>query len=156
MSRLVRYALTIAAVLAIAAAIGCGSDDDNSGAEATTTAAAPAATTAPSTAPAGGASGTGGGGATVKVDADPNGQLAFVQKSLTAPAGTDTFRLTNDSTVPHNLEIEGNGIEEGPTATISGGETADLKVELQPGTYEFYCAVPGHKEAGMEGTLTVE
>jgi uncharacterized cupredoxin-like copper-binding protein len=159
MSRLLRYALTMAAVLSIAAAIGCGSDDDNSGAEATTTAAAPAATTAPSTETAGGAAGTGGGGpttATVKVDADPDGQLAFVQKSLTAPAGNDTFRLSNASTVPHNLEIEGNGIEAGPTATISGGETAELKVDLKPGTYEFYCAVPGHKEAGMEGTLTVE
>ena len=51
--------------------------------------------------------------ASVKVDADPSGQLAFVQKSLTAPAGADIFVLTNDSSVPHNLEIEGKGSRPG-------------------------------------------
>jgi uncharacterized cupredoxin-like copper-binding protein len=134
---------------------GCGDDDDSSDAEATTEAPAATATaraetaTAPATtaAPA---------GATIKVDADPGGQLAFVQKSLEAPAGANLFVLTNDASVPHNLEIEGNGVEAGPTETISDGQTAQLKVTLEPGTYEFYCDVPGHKEAGMEGTLTVE
>ena len=94
--------------------------------------------------------------ASVKVNADPSGQLAFVQKSLTAPAGADVFVLTNDSSVPHNLEIEGNGVEAGPSATVSGGEKAELKVTLKPGTYQFFCAIPGHREAGMEGTLTVQ
>ena len=58
--------------------------------------------------------------------------------------------------MPHNLEIEGNGVEAGPSATISGGEKAELKVTLKPGTYQFFCAIPGHREAGMEGTLTVQ
>ena len=160
MVRRTKAAIALAAVTVVAAAgvAGCGSSDDNSG-EAATTTAAPATTSAPSTATApattsGGAAAAGGG--TVQVEADPNGQLAFVQKSLTATSGEDTFVLTNDATVPHNLEIEGNGVEAGPTDTISGGQTAQLKVDLKPGTYTFFCAVPGHREAGMEGTLTVK
>jgi uncharacterized cupredoxin-like copper-binding protein len=150
-------ALTVVAAVAAVAVAGCGDDDNDSGAAPATTeapattATAPATTgTTPSTTPAAPAK------ATVKVDADPNGMLAFVQKSLNAPAGADTFVLTNDATVPHNLEIEGNGVDAGPTETISGGQTAQLKVTLKPGTDEFYCAVPGHREAGMEGTLTVQ
>jgi hypothetical protein len=139
MARRTKAAIALAAVTVVAAAgvAGCGSDNDNSG-EAATTTAAPAATSAPSTATApsttsGGAAAAGGG--TVQVAADPNGQLAFVQKSLTATAGEDTFVLTNDATVPHNLEIEGNGVNAGPSDTISGGQTAQLKVDLKPGTY---------------------
>jgi uncharacterized cupredoxin-like copper-binding protein len=94
-------------------------------------------------------------GSTVAVAADPSGQLAFVQKTLTAPAGKDTFVFTNDAPVPHNLAIKG-GVNAGPTNTISGGATAKLSVTLKPGTYEFYCAVPGHEQAGMKGTLTVQ
>lgn len=151
MVRRTRAAVTLAVVAAVAAVgvAGCGSDDDDSGAAPTTTEAP--ATTAPPAATA-----TAPATASVKVDADPSGQLAFVQKSLTAPAGADVFILTNDSSVPHNLEIEGNGVEAGPSATVSGGEKAELKVTLKPGTYDFYCAIPGHREAGMEGTLTVQ
>jgi plastocyanin len=160
MVRRTKAAIALAAVTVVAAAgvAGCGSSDDNSG-EAATTTAAPATTSAPSTATApattsGGAAAAGGG--TVQVEADPNGQLAFVQKTLTAKAGEDTFVLTNDASVPHNLDIEGNGVAAGPTDTISGGQTAQLKVNLKPGTYTFFCAVPGHRQAGMEGTLTVK
>ena len=161
MVRRTKAAIALAAVTVVAAAgvAGCGSSDDNSG-EAATTTAAPATTSAPSTATApattSGGAAAGGGGGTVQVEADPNGQLAFVQKSLTATAGEDTFVLTNDASVPHNLDIEGNGVEAAPTETISGGQTAQLKVNLKPGTYTFFCAVPGHREAGMEGTLTVQ
>ena len=91
----------------------------------------------------------------MSVAADPSGQLAFVQKTLTATAGSVTFTLTNDAPVPHNLAIEGNGVNAGPSDTIDNGATADLTVDLKPGTYTFFCAIPGHREAGMEGTLTV-
>jgi uncharacterized cupredoxin-like copper-binding protein len=144
MSRILRGAAALVAVAAVAAAVGCGSDDDSS-AEGTTTAAPAATATAPA-APT----------ATVKVDADPSGKLAFVQKTLRVPAGDDLFVFTNASSVPHNLAIEGNGVDAGPTATISGGDTAELTVSLEPGTYTFYCEVPGHEQAGMTGTLTVE
>jgi uncharacterized cupredoxin-like copper-binding protein len=151
MVRRTRAALALTAVAGVAAVglAGCGGDDDSGAAPATTEAPA-ATTTAPATTAAAPAS------ASVKVDADPSGQLAFVQKSLTAPTGADVFVFTNDSSVPHNLAIEGNGVAAGPTATIMGGDTAQLKVTLKPGTYEFFCAVPGHRQAGMEGTLTVQ
>ncbi len=144
-------AVIAAALIAVSLGLSACGDDDSS--DATTTEAPAAATTAPATtAPATTAAPA---AATVSVDADPSGQLAFVQKTLTAPAGSDTFVLTNDAPVPHNLAIEGNGVEAGPSDTIQGGGTAELTVDLQPGTYTFYCEVPGHREAGMEGTLTV-
>ena len=154
MVRRTRAAVALAVVAAVAAVgvAGCGSDDGDSGAAPTTT-EAPATTAPPATTATTPAAPT---TASVKVNADPSGQLAFVQKSLTAPAGADVFVLTNDSSVPHNLEIEGNGVEAGPSATVSGGEKAELKVTLKPGTYQFFCAIPGHREAGMEGTLTVQ
>ena len=145
--------IAVIAAALVAASLGlsaCGDDDD---ASATTTEAPAAATTAP--APPRPRHDGGSAAATVSVEADPSGQLAFVQKTLTATAGSDTFELTNDAPVPHNLAIEGDGVEAGPTDTIQGGETAELTVDLQPGTYTFYCSVPGHREAGMEGTLTV-
>ncbi len=120
-------------VLLVAVALlaaGCGGDGDENG-EATTQAE----------------------GTTLQLAADPNGQLAFDKTSLDAPAGTVTIDLTNDSSVPHNVEVEGNGVEE--TSDTVTGESTSLTVDLEPGTYDFYCAVPGHREAGMEGTLTV-
>jgi uncharacterized cupredoxin-like copper-binding protein len=142
----------MAALIVVALGLSACGDDDSS--DATTTEAPAAATTAPATtAPATPPAAAGG---KVSVEADPSGQLAFVQKTLTAPAGSDTFTLTNDAPVPHNLAIEGNGVEAGPSDTIQGGATADLTVDLKAGTYTFYCAVPGHRQAGMEGTLTVK
>ena len=60
----------------------------------------------------------------------------------------------NEAQIPHNVAIEGVGVDE-VSETITGGET-DLAVTLEPGEYTFYGAVGGHREAGMEGTLTVE
>ena len=65
-----------------------------------------------------------------------------------------TFKFSNPSSVPHAFEVEGNGVEE-ETETITGGE-ASVTVDLEPGEYEYYCPVGQHREAGMEGTLTVE
>ena len=92
---------------------------------------------------------------TIRVDSDPTGTLAFSQKTLSAKAGTVKFVLHNAASLSHNLAITGNGATFGPSATISGGQTADLVATLKPGTYDFYCAVPGHRDAGMHGTLTV-
>jgi plastocyanin len=90
----------------------------------------------------------------ITLTADPSGALTFDQIELTAAAGQVTVELVNDSGVPHNVEVEGNGVEE-VSDTISEGST-ELTLALVPGEYEFYCAVPGHREGGMEGTLTVE
>lgn len=130
---------TLALVVAVAA---CGGDDDDEGSE--------EPTTEETTTEGGG----GGGGTTLTLAADPGGDLAFDKTELTAPAGEVTIELTNDSGIPHNVEVEGNGVEE-VSDTITEGSTS-LTLTLEPGEYEFYCAVPGHREGGMEGTLTVE
>ncbi len=62
------------------------------------------------------------------------------------------IQFTNDSPVPHDVTIEG----EGSSDVISGGTTTDLKIaDLPAGTYTYFCSVPGHEQAGMKGTLTV-
>jgi plastocyanin len=104
--------------------------------------------------PAGGGGG-GGGGSTIQVSADPSGALKFERSSLEATAGEVTIDFTNDSSVPHDVKIEGNGVEGEGTDQVTGDSTS-ATVELQPGTYTFYCSVDGHRQAGMEGTLTVK
>lgn len=149
-----RAILALAAVTgAIALAAGCGSSSSSS-ADATTTSSPPAATAPAATAPA--ATAPAAGGSKVAVAADPGGALAFVEKSLAAPAGETTFTFTNDSSVPHNLTFEKAGTEDelGATKTITGASDS-ITLTLPAGEYTYYCSVPGHEAAGMTGTLTV-
>jgi plastocyanin len=88
----------------------------------------------------------------VDIPADPTGQLAYKFKSGTAKAGKVTLASKNDSSVPHDISIKG-----GPTGPeVSGGKTSQITANLKPGSYTFYCSVPGHEQAGMKGTLTVK
>jgi plastocyanin len=90
----------------------------------------------------------------LEIAADPNGQLAYVFAAATAEPGALNIRSPNESATPHNIAVEGNGIDEqGPV--VQDGGSSDLKLTLKPGTYTFYCSVPGHREGGMEGKLTV-
>ncbi len=93
-------------------------------------------------------------GETVEVSADPTGELRFEQESLQADAGKITFELTNDATLPHDFVVEQDGDEITRTDTITADQDT-TSAELEPGRYTFYCSVDGHREAGMEGTLTV-
>lgn len=104
-----------------------------------------------------GGGGAAGGGSSVKISADPSGQLAFEQKSVTAPkAGPVMIDFTNDAPVGHDVHVEDqSGKDLGGTDVITGGSTS-ATVDLKPGTYTFFCSVPGHEEAGMKGTLTVK
>jgi plastocyanin len=97
-----------------------------------------------------------GSGGTVAVEADPSGNLAFTSEEITAKAGKDTIEFTNESPVPHDVKIEdSSGKEVGGTEIIQeGSDTAE--VDLKPGTYTYFCSVPGHRQAGMEGTLVVK
>jgi uncharacterized cupredoxin-like copper-binding protein len=83
-------------------------------------------------------------------------EFALDPAQLELTAGTVTFDGVNDGAVPHGLVIEGEGISAG-TADLSyaPGTTQSFSVELTPGDYQVYCPVPGHKDAGMSGTLTV-
>src|SRR3954453_21501167 len=92
---------------------------------------------------------------TLEIDADPNGQLAFVTDKAAAPAGALTLESKNASSTPHNIALEGNGVnDEGPV--VQGGKVSSVKVTLKSGTYTFFCSVPGHRDAGMEGKITVK
>lgn len=70
------------------------------------------------------------------------------------PAGTIGFIMENQGLAEHDLVVEEPGDEE-VVPLISGGETGSGTVDLEPGTYTFYCSVPGHREAGMEFTTEV-
>jgi mono/diheme cytochrome c family protein len=88
----------------------------------------------------------------VQIPADPTGQLAYKFKNATAKAGKVTLASKNDSSVPHDIAVQG-----GPTGPeVSGGKTSQISANLKAGSYTFYCSVPGHEQAGMKGTLTVK
>jgi uncharacterized cupredoxin-like copper-binding protein len=72
----------------------------------------------------------------------------------TLAAGFYSFEVKNDGKIEHDLVVEGNGVDE-KTPTIDAGKSATLKVDLKPGTYDVYCSIPGHKQAGMDVKLTV-
>jgi len=100
--------------------------------------------------------GSAGSASAVDVEADPSGNLAFTSDTATAKAGKATINFTNESPVPHDVKIENeNGEEIGGTEVINEGSDS-AEVELEPGTYTYYCSIPGHRQAGMEGTLTVK
>jgi plastocyanin len=144
--------IALLCALSIVAA-GCGDDDDDGGGGGggadTATEEQPADTS-------GGGEASGGGKAqTLKLVADPGGALKFDKSTLSAKAGKVTIVLDNPSSLPHAVEVEGNGVEE-ETDTIGQDESADVTVDLKPGEYEYYCPVDGHKAGGMEGTLTVQ
>jgi plastocyanin len=87
--------------------------------------------------------------------ADRGGELRFDRRSLEARAGQVTLVMDNPSSLHHNISIEGRGVhEEGETVGEGGRST--VRTRLRPGEYDFYCSVPGHRQGGMEGTLTVK
>ena len=125
--------LAALAVLALGLA-GCGGGGGN---EAATT--------------SGGAS-SGGGGETLQIAADPSGALKFTQSSLQTSAGKVTIDFTNQSSLPHDVKLEGPGVNGEGTDTVTGSSTS-ATLDLKPGTYTFYCVY--HRSQGMVGTITV-
>ena len=117
-------------VLAVLLSAGCGSDDNGE--------------TSGDTAAAGGES--------VALTAT---EYKFDPADVTVDAaGKVTFTVSNDGQQTHALEVEGNGVEE-ETDSIAAGESGTLTVDLEPGEYEFYCPIDGHREQGMEGKIVV-
>jgi uncharacterized cupredoxin-like copper-binding protein len=146
--------LMLMAILSAGAlfAAGCGGDDDNSSNSSNSSGASGNNSNATDT---GGTASSGGGGSAIKLGADPGGALKFDKTQLTAKAGKVTIDFNNPSQTPHAVEVEGNGLEEKKTDTITGASAKLSLGNLKPGKYEFYCPVDGHKQAGMKGTLTV-
>ena len=134
MNRMITRALLPMGLLTLLAS-GCGSSPDSSA-----TARPPSST----------------GRQTLKLSADPSGDLRFSAARLSAKAGKVTIAMTNPSGTPHSIAIEGNGVDQdSPQSSVTNGQTATVTATLKPGTYTFYCPVDGHRQAGMKGTLTV-
>lgn len=96
----------------------------------------------------------GGASNTLDLAADPSA-LAFDKTELTAKAGKVTIDFNNPSAIPHNVVILEDGKELAGFEPISESEEK-LEADLEAGAYKFICSVPGHAQAGMQGTLTVE
>jgi plastocyanin len=146
-----KKASAVLAVTALAALglVACGGGSDNND----TTAAATPTQTAPA---GGGGGGAGGGASTVDISTPSGSSLAFDQKTANANSGNVTIDFDNKQGLQHDVAVaDSSGKVLGQTDLVSDG-TASTTVSLQPGTYTFYCTVPGHREAGMEGTLTVK
>jgi plastocyanin len=98
--------------------------------------------------------GGGAGGASLQVSADPSGQLKFEQATLKAAPGKVTINFDNPSPIDHDVTIAEGSKKLGGTKTVAKGKISAV-VDLKPGTYTFYCSVDSHRQAGMEGKLTV-
>ena len=96
-------------------------------------------------------------GGKLELEADPNGQLAYTANKATATAGAVTISMKNMSGVPHNIAVQAgtSGPVLGATPLQAKG-SASISVTLKPGTYTYFCQAPGHRAAGMVGTLTVK
>jgi plastocyanin len=88
----------------------------------------------------------------LQIDADPTGQLAFVTNVATGTPGQITVKMANKSGTPHDIVIDGKGKGE----VVQNGGVSQFQADFAAGTYTFYCSVPGHRAAGMQGKLTVK
>lgn len=148
-----RVASLALAVGALAVA-GCGGSKSTSSPASSTTPATPATTS--SSTSGGESQSSGGAGGALSLSANSEGQLAYSTTSLSAKAGKVTIDFSNSAPLSHNLTVASpSGSVAGATPTFQGGSKT-LSLNLKPGTYKFYCTVPGHRQAGMEGTLTVK
>ena len=94
-------------------------------------------------------------GGVITIPADPAGSTAYQFADAEGKPGSVTLESPNESQVDHNIALEGNGVDEkGPV--VKGGGVSKIEVQLEAGTYTFYCSVPGHREGGMVGELKVE
>jgi len=89
---------------------------------------------------------------TIQIDADPNGQLAFVTNRAAGTKGKLTIKMQNKSGTPHDIVIDGKGKGQ----VVTNGGISQFSATFAPGKYTFYCSVDAHRQAGMQGTLTIK
>ncbi len=146
-----KVAVAFALVIASIALVACGSSSSSTSSESTG-----AETTAESGSGTEAEGNSAGSAAAVDIEADPGSSLSYTTKTATAKAGKVTIDFNNPQPLAHDVAIEdSSGKTIGKTELVSEGSSSTV-VDLKPGTYHFYCTVPGHREAGMEGTLTVK
>jgi plastocyanin len=149
---------TAAAALLAAAVVvaGCGGSSSSSTSSTTESSAAAPATTSTAASSSAAAPAPSGAAQVLKLAADPSGALSYDTTTLTAHPGKVTIVFTNSAPLEHNVTVSSSaGSDVGATPTFSGG-TKSLTVDLKAGTYTFFCSVPGHRQGGMQGTLTVQ
>ncbi len=147
--------LLLIAVFSIGLLAACGGDDDDGSGE-TPTEATTASTTPTAPPPATDTAGEEPAPAeptVVEIPADEAG-LAYQVTEATAPAGEVTLRMPNPSGLDHNIAVDMPTAAEGEV--VGNGGVSEITVNFPAGEYEYYCSVPGHRAAGMTGTLTVE
>jgi uncharacterized cupredoxin-like copper-binding protein len=142
---LLRRACAVASVVAACVGLAaCGSGNSSSGSSSSSTKKSSS-------------SAASGGGTQLTLAASDSNGLKFTKSSLKAKAGSVTITMDNPKgdTLPHAIAVEGKGVDkDGPIA--QPGSKSAITVKLKPGKYQFYCPVGNHRQAGMEGTLTVE
>ena len=141
----------LAVVVPLAAGVlvaGCGGSDNSS------STATSAGAKVKSTAQKAKSNSAAGNSSTLSLSADPSGALKFNKKVLSTKSGAVTINMKNPASIPHGIAVEGNGVDKDGQPVTSGG-TSTVSVTLKPGKYTFYCPVDSHKQAGMQGTLTV-
>lgn len=143
-----KAAFGFALILAALALVACGGSDDDT-------------TTTETQSQSGGASkeaegGSAGSASSLDFEADPGGALAYTTKTATAKAGEVTVNFTNPQPLSHDVAIEDDSGKEIAATEVIGEGSDSTVANLKPGKYTFFCSVPGHREAGMEGTLSVK
>jgi plastocyanin len=133
----------------VVAACGSGNKSSSASTSSTTTSSSPPPASSPSSPPPA-SSGS-------SLSLSPKGdQLLFDTSKLTASAGKVTIDFTNSAALAHNVTLVDSANQVlGKTPTFAGGSKS-FSATLKPGTYTYYCSVPGHRQAGMQGTLTVK
>ena len=136
-------ALLAVMILASIGLVACGGGDDSD-----TTGGGTAETTTEG-------GGDNGGSGSLAIAAADSG-LAYASDTASSSPGKVTVDFDNPQPIAHDVAFEDeSGATIGQTEVITDASDSTV-VELEPGTYQFYCTVPGHREAGMEGELSVE
>ena len=164
------WSLTAVAMVALIVLAACGGGDDDeeptatrvpaTNAPVTTTqtvgtgaSASPAVPGSPVASPASSTAGTPAVSAVGSAIAIDMQDIKFSTTEMTIPANTPvTINLANTGASTHNFNIDDLDIESGD---YEAGKTGTVTINAAPGEYEYYCSVPGHKAAGMAGTLIV-
>jgi plastocyanin len=146
----------LALAFGLIALAGCGGSSSTSSSASTPLSTPSTTASTASTATQSSSASTTAPSGALNLAANPEGQLKYNTKSLTASAGKVSIDFANMSPLAHNVTVESSaGKILGATPTFQNASKT-LTLDLKPGTYKFFCSVPGHRMAGMEGTLTVK